>query len=44
VEPIEELPRRQLHLEITVRGPSWKEWVGFTACGIAFVAALWLHG
>ncbi|KAF3401893.1 hypothetical protein F1880_009753 [Penicillium rolfsii] len=45
VETTEELPRRQLHLEVTVRGPSWKEWIGFTACGIAFVAALsWLHG
>jgi hypothetical protein len=45
VEPIEELPRRQLHLEVTVRGPSLKEWIGFTACGVAFMTVLsWLRG
>lgn len=39
----EELPRRQRYLEVTVRGPTMGQWLGWTACAIGVMTVLsWL--
>lgn len=42
--PVEELPRRVLQLEVTVRGPTLGQWIGCVGCCIAAVSFLsWLR-
>lgn len=42
--PATELPRRALHLEVTVRGPTWGQWIGCLAGCVATMAVLsWLR-
>lgn len=43
VEATQEVPRRKLRVEVTVRGPTLGQWFGIAACSIASIGLLsWL--